>query len=209
MIKAVLFDYGGVLTPGGFDGAIKKLFAGIYGVGESEIEFGSMVHDLMDGSLSTEKFFDRMNAKYPGKQKATGDMLIERSPESLARAQPVHDLAKRLRDAGIRTGIFSNVAEFLARPHFKLGDYDAFDPVLLSYRDKMAKPDIGYYKFALKTLDLPADEVLFIDDKERNLIPARKLGMHTLKFENPNQAVNDTIAFIKSKNVDFETKAPE
>src|SRR5579862_1766531 len=119
MIRAVLFDYGGVLTPGGFDGALKKLFADIYGVSESEIGFGTMVHDLMDGSLATKEFFDRMNAKYPGKQKASGEMLIERSPDSLVRCQPVHKLAQRLRDVGIRTGIFSNVAEFLAKPHFK------------------------------------------------------------------------------------------
>src|SRR5258708_36358930 len=104
MIKAVLFDYGGVLTPGGFDGAIARLFSEIYDVDTSEIQFGTMIHDLMDDKLSTKEFFDRMNAKFPDKPKASAQQLLERSPESLVRSEPVHDLAGRLRKAGLRTG---------------------------------------------------------------------------------------------------------
>ncbi|HSW79585.1 MAG TPA: HAD family phosphatase [Candidatus Saccharimonadales bacterium] len=200
MIKAVLFDYGGVLTPGGFDDSMIKLFAETYGVDESEIKIDTLFREVMKGNLTTDEFFSRMNAKFPGKQKATASDMLVGSPQIFEKADRVYELAERLRTADIRTGIFSNVSDFVAKKRIELGDYDAFDPVLLSYRDRMVKPDLEYYKYALKNLNLPADEVLFIDDKERNLIPARELGIHTIKFENADQIIRDTKAFIENEN---------
>ncbi len=207
MIKIVIFDFGGVLAPGGFDASFVRSFAEIYGVAETEIVIPLNVRNqLMNGRLSTEKFFESMNSKFPGKPKVTPEKLLDRSPVTLTRSKIVYELAKQLRAASIRTGIFSNVMEFLAKIRTDHGDYDDFDPVFLSCRDKMAKPDPAYYKYVLKDLDLPTNEILFIDDKEQNLIPAQMLGMRTILAISPAQIVEDAINIICKENADFNFK---
>jgi FMN phosphatase YigB (HAD superfamily) len=42
------------------------------------------------------------------------------------------------------------------------------------------KPDEHIYRFALNSLDVPAERVLFVDDRVRNLDAATRLGMDTV-----------------------------
>ena len=44
------------------------------------------------------------------------------------------------------------------------------------------KPDPDIYKMCLEKMRLNAEECVFIDDMERNLIPAKGLGMKTILF---------------------------
>lgn len=49
------------------------------------------------------------------------------------------------------------------------------------------KPDETIYRLALGIIQRPAEECIFIDDRPPNLEPARRLGMHTIHFQNPLQ----------------------
>ncbi|MBM3234452.1 HAD-IA family hydrolase [Candidatus Pacearchaeota archaeon] len=58
----------------------------------------------------------------------------------------------------------------------------------------MIKPSIKMFGLLLKKLKkekIISKEVVFIDDFKENLIPAKKLGMHTILFKNNNQLVHD------------------
>ena len=57
-----------------------------------------------------------------------------------------------------------------------------FDPIVTSYAEGVAKPDPEIYQRLLQKLDVPAEQCLFIDDIERNLLPAQQLGMKTILF---------------------------
>ena len=41
-------------------------------------------------------------------------------------------------------------------------------------------------------------ECVFIDDKEENLVPAEELGMKTVLFQNPKQAVKEVLNIIEN-----------
>ncbi len=45
------------------------------------------------------------------------------------------------------------------------------------------KPDRKIYEFVLKRVNLPADQCLFIDDSEKNVAIAQKLGIPTVIFQ--------------------------
>ena len=60
--------------------------------------------------------------------------------------------------------------------------WSLFDPIVTSYGEGVAKPDPEIYQRLLQKLDVPAEQCLFIDDIERNLLPAQQLGMKTILF---------------------------
>jgi putative hydrolase of the HAD superfamily len=47
----------------------------------------------------------------------------------------------------------------------------------------MRKPHLQFYRYLIKRHHLKPQECLFIDDRERNLPPARKLGIHTYLYD--------------------------
>jgi epoxide hydrolase-like predicted phosphatase len=53
----------------------------------------------------------------------------------------------------------------------------------------MRKPDPRIYTHVLGELQLGAEEAVFLDDIARNLKPAREMGMHTIKVDDPDDAL--------------------
>jgi epoxide hydrolase-like predicted phosphatase len=200
MIKAVLFDYGGVLSQGGKSGSIKQIFAKIYGVDEANARLDPLSSKLLRGMVRTDKFFAELNRRHPGAARATKSLFVKHDADFAAKSEPVYALASELRKAGMKTGILSNVFAMSADELKKHGNYDGFDPLVLSCNEGTAKPDMQFYERALAKLKLPADEILFIDDQEKCLAPAQKLGMHTILAESPMQIVRDTKAMLKANN---------
>ena len=62
---------------------------------------------------------------------------------------------------------------------------DAFHFTLTSAEVGLMKPDARIYQLALQRANAAPAQTLFIDDSERNIIAARKLGMQTIHFVDP------------------------
>jgi len=56
-----------------------------------------------------------------------------------------------------------------------------FDTCLLSHELGLAKPDPAVYRHVVKTLDLPADAILFMDDNAINVEGAREVGLRAVQ----------------------------
>jgi FMN phosphatase YigB (HAD superfamily) len=63
--------------------------------------------------------------------------------------------------------------------------YDIFDGTVLSWEAGMRKPEMGIYELVIHRFNLIPERILFIDDKERNLVPARQIGFQTIPFRSP------------------------
>ena len=57
-----------------------------------------------------------------------------------------------------------------------------FDDIISSAVVGVAKPKHEIYEMAAKRLELPAEECVFIDDAEHNVIAAREVGMMAIHF---------------------------
>jgi len=57
-----------------------------------------------------------------------------------------------------------------------------FDEIIISGHVKMAKPDPAIFELLLQRINRKADQCLFIDDNERNILAADKLGFQTIHF---------------------------
>ncbi len=67
--------------------------------------------------------------------------------------------------------------------------YALFDTVLESRVLGVRKPDPKFYELACEALDVRPSEAVFLDDLGVNLKPARALGMHTIKVDDPGEAL--------------------
>ena len=66
---------------------------------------------------------------------------------------------------------------------------DLFDVVVESSKEGVRKPDPAAYELVLDRLGVDAHEVVFLDDLGVNLKPARALGMTTIKVSDPDEAL--------------------
>jgi len=60
-----------------------------------------------------------------------------------------------------------------------------FDGILMSGEEKTRKPFDEIYYLTLNRFDIKAENALFIDDNLRNIEAARRLGIHSIHFKNP------------------------
>ena len=88
-------------------------------------------------------------------------------------------LISELRAKNISIALLSNALPNLEDTALNLVDEDK---VFVSYRLKLLKPDPEIYCQVLKQLNLLPHEVIFVDDKRKNVEAARKIGITSIVF---------------------------
>ena len=125
---------------------------------------------------------------------------VLRSKKTLRRSRDIYSLASQLYQHGVKTGILSNVWRIAAMVVYFLRDYRGFDPVILSYKVRVRKPDIKIYQIAVQKLDLEPKEVLFVDNLAANITAAKKFGMRTVLAQNSEQVVAEIKKMLLREN---------
>ncbi len=75
-----------------------------------------------------------------------------------------------------------------------------FDHVTQSSLAGIRKPEPRFYELACKALGIAPNEAVFLDDLGINLKPAAAMGMRTIKVTDPDRALNELSAHI---GIDF------
>ena len=65
------------------------------------------------------------------------------------------------------------------------------DGGILSYQDKVIKPMPEIYQLLIDRYNLVPQECVFMDDTVRNLEAAEQFGIHTIHFQNQQQAIEE------------------
>jgi FMN phosphatase YigB (HAD superfamily) len=69
----------------------------------------------------------------------------------------------------------------------KYSIWEMFDECLISSRIGMIKPDLQIYKYMIDSYALSPKYTVFIDDTQKNIDSAKKLGINTILFIDPIQ----------------------
>ncbi len=69
------------------------------------------------------------------------------------------------------------------------GILELFDIVIESSKIGARKPEALFFELACKQLRIAAPQAVYLDDLGTNLKPARAMGMHTIKVEDPAIAI--------------------
>jgi epoxide hydrolase-like predicted phosphatase len=193
MIKAIIFDFGGVLSKKGSFKPLCKKYAKKHNV--SYNGFYDVLRDIwfktrtnkVDSKLFWKECADYLNID-PVKLKK--DMM-----KSDGYNKKTIRLIKKLKKE-YKVGLLSNHIEDWLEEIIQKRKLDKlFDVIVTSYGSKLAKPDIKIFKEIVKKLKVKPQECIFIDDIKTNIPPAKKLGMKTILFKNLNQTKKELNKF--------------
>ncbi len=76
--------------------------------------------------------------------------------------------------------------------------HDAFDEIIISAEVGLIKPDPRVFELALKRLGIAPGEAVFIDDLQRNVEGARAVGLHAIRFRDPQQARRELTELLEA-----------
>ncbi|MDA3814766.1 MAG: HAD family phosphatase [Patescibacteria group bacterium] len=191
-IKAIIFDYGGVITNDLDELLIQDIadkFQLPYGTTLDIIN--KLVKPYQRGTISDEDFWNQFSEKVDKKLPNGYESLwIDKYTVEIT-DQRVLDLIKKLKTAGYVTALLSNTIPPHASFNQKYGFFDLFEPIVLSIETDARKPEEKIYQTMLEKLNLSPGECVFIDDKKEYSDAASKVGIYGLKFDSYEKLVND------------------
>jgi putative hydrolase of the HAD superfamily len=185
-ISAVLFDYGMVLSNVPEDLAWRQLERVLDAEQEPFQAAYWKYRDAYDrGALSAQTYWETVARDL--EKPIDADVLRALiDADTNVWTQPnveMMEWAARLNRAGIKTGILSNIGD--AMEAGVLGRFPVlteFTHHTFSHRLGIAKPDAAIYRHAVEGLGVPAREILFVDDREENILAARAAGMVAVQY---------------------------
>lgn len=216
MIRAALFDFGGVILSSPFEA-----FAGYErenGLPEGFIRRVNATDSDTNAWARLERSqvgIEEFCARFEAEARTLGHEVD--GAEILARlhgeVRPSMVEAVRRCAEQLKTGLLTN--NFVLRPTAgRDGTGEAvvhddraaetgaivglFDVVVESSVVGVRKPDPRFYEIACERLDITPAEAVFLDDLGVNLKPARAMGMTTIKVADPGEAIRaleDTVGF--------------
>ena len=91
-----------------------------------------------------------------------------------------------------KIGICSNTVSDLFYELLDTNDIrDLFDVIVASSEVGMVKPNADIYNYTLTQLNVDASEALFTDDRERNILGAKAVGMNGIIFSDTKSLIQE------------------
>lgn len=204
MITTIIFDIGNVLA----DFTWREHFAG-FGYSEEMVEriaratvYTPGWNEYDRGVLTIEQIMQE---------------FVEADPEIEADIRRVMDNVKTivrrndyaipwirdLKSKGYRVLYLSNFSEKAETECAYALDFIPYmDGGILSYKEKLIKPMPEIYELLIRRYALVPQECVFLDDTQVNLDGAQKFGIHTILFQNKEQAMEE----LRKLGVDVQQK---
>jgi HAD superfamily hydrolase (TIGR01509 family) len=112
-------------------------------------------------------------------------VVLSRVPPKYEAFAPLWELLPGLRER-FKIAVVNNGTS-LTFPWFdaRFGIARSFDLYLASGQAGVAKPEAGIYELACRKLGVEPGECIFMDDSEKNVAGARRLGMQTIHWPDP------------------------
>lgn len=191
-IKAIIFDYGGVIT-NDLDELLIRDIAEKFHVSYDEAleSISELVKPYQRGSISDEDFWKHFSEKTKRPPPPGYESLWIDKYAVVVTDQRVLDLIQKLARDGYTVALLSNTIPPHANFNREFGFFHLFDPILLSIDCGSRKPEQKIYQVMLEKLKLAADECVFIDDKKEYSDAAAKAGIHGVQFDTYENLVSD------------------
>lgn len=189
-IKAIVFDFGGVLLDWDPRYLYKRYFNGDSRAMErflKEIDFYHW-NAQQDGGRSFEEGIREHSSRFP----QYADLIqayFDRWEDSIRGVIPGSvEILRRLKEAGYRIFGLSNwSAETYPRASHRFEFFQLFDRVFLSGELGLVKPDPAIYEYFLTGVKCTAPECVLIDDTLENIVSAKRIGFKTIHFQSPQK----------------------
>jgi len=182
-IKAVIFDWGGVLADEPLQGLIQYCAATL---GVDLKKCGSVIEAHLPafgrGTFSEEGFWQHVCGELACLEPESKSLWSEAFGVVCRPRKTMYDLAETLQKK-YKIAVLSNT-EAPAVKHFLSYRPELFDVKVFSCDEGVAKPQARLYEICLERLGVEPQEALFIDDREENVAGARAIGLQAVVCKN-------------------------
>jgi HAD superfamily hydrolase (TIGR01509 family) len=192
VVKALIFDYFGVIRPDGLHAAYKKF-------GGDPVADRKFIHEILEQSnrgkvkSSRQTFAEKFGISVEEwGHEVTGQ--FNHDPEILA-------YILQLRN-NYKTALLSNIGPGGLQLLWEEGELDKyFDFAAASGDLKYAKPDVEIYKFVAEKLGVKPNKCVMIDDRQLYCDGAKVAGMQFILYKDFEQFKNELELLLKQKSV--------
>ena len=210
MIKAVFWDFGGVITSSPFESfnrfeANNRLPENFLRTVNSTNPDNNAWAKLEKNEVSIEEFSDL----FLEESKALGHPVPGKEVIALLKGEVRPEMINALniiKDKMIQACLTNNIQamdkEFVGNvsasgKHNEI--MELFDFVIESSKENVRKPDPEFYLLACRRANIEPTEAIFLDDLGVNLKPARELGMTTIKVIEADIALKELESYLPFK----------
>jgi 2-haloacid dehalogenase len=187
-IKAIIFDFGGVLL----DWDPRNLYRRYFPNQPQAMDDFLAEIDFYNWNAQQDKGrpFAKGNAELIAQFPQHTDLIqayFENWEQSITGAiEGTVDILQKLKQKGYRLYGLSNwSAETFPRARHVYHFFDWFDDIILSGEVRLNKPDPAIFNLLLSKIRLSPSECLLIDDSQVNIDSANELGFVTIHFSSP------------------------
>ncbi|KAL2788258.1 HAD-like domain-containing protein [Aspergillus keveii] len=185
MVRALILDLGDVLF--NWDAPASTPI--------SRKTLGQMLHseiwgEYERGHLTEEEAYNALAMRYSceAKDVAHTFVLARESLRLDTKFKTFLQTLKQNANGSLRVYGMSNIS----KPDFevllgKADDWTLFDKIFPSGHVGMRKPDLEFFRYVLRDISTPVEDVVFVDDNLDNVTSARSLGLRSILFHKKDE----------------------
>jgi FMN phosphatase YigB (HAD superfamily) len=195
MVRALVFDLGGVLFSDGTEEFINRLHRafGLDRTRSGRLLSGRLGSLYRQGRITRTEFWIgfRRALDLTASEDDLEAWWIDGYRLNEGTLALIRDLSPHYR----LYYLSDNVAERVDAIERRYGFLRHFEEGVFSFEVGVRKPGIEIYEVLLEKTGVEARQVLYLDDKKTALVPAAQLGMRTLLFRDSEQVRQDLMRF--------------
>ena len=185
MITTVIFDIGNVLVDVNFMRSIRQYTKSDEEASRCYKAFAKNgTWELLDkGTYQTEEVMQKFIENDPEMEQYMR-AFFEGMEQLLIPFPFIDAWIDSIKEDGKDVYILSNWPQFVHKKFVKEMIFlEKVDGYLLSYMERMTKPDPAYYQLLLDRYKLKVENCVFVDDRKENIDAAEKMGIKGILFE--------------------------
>ena len=184
------FDLGKVLVDFDYGIAARRIAArskmSMLQIGQF-IAQSPIFYQYESGAVTTQQFFDEICrvSGFSGSLQEFGECFAD----IFVTIEPMVQIQAALRQQGLRCYAFSNTNE-LAAEHIRrtFPFYANFDGYILSYQQRVMKPDAKIYEALERMAGTRGGEIVYLDDRPENVAAGAARGWQAILHESPEKS---------------------
>jgi len=182
MLKNIVFDMGNVIIEWNPKNLSKKIAGDLSWVLETYLFETDVWVKLDAGSVSLEEGLEEILSYTPAKYHQLITHAFYHWGEYITIFENTERLIKKLKEKGYRVFMLSNCSVSFDDYHTLYPVFSEFESRYVSAHHQLMKPHKEIYLNFLEENHLIAQECLFIDDVQKNVLGARSVGMQAYHF---------------------------
>lgn len=175
MIKAIIFDFGGVIATDGYWIWLGENVPDL----EEKRPFFQKISEEVDKGIISNKAFVTQIARETGKDiNLIWPQIFQKYVINAELLQYIAELKKQYKIGLLTNFTYEWLDEILQK--YNLAPY--FDQILISSRHKLIKPEPEAFLKILELLQVTKEEAVFIDDRQGHIDASNMIGLKAFLF---------------------------